>query len=73
MEARFGKLRISPAIRYTRWGNDTPGAPSTFLNEVEALVGFAFQPDFRKLERVGHSRKGSAGLFNNGFAFLGTS
>lgn len=43
VEARLGKLRISPAIRYTRWGQPrSPQGGGTFRNEVQALVGFAF-------------------------------
>ena len=46
VEVGFGKLKISPAVRYTRWGNERAATnrfrPSTFLNEVECLAGFSF-------------------------------
>ena len=43
VEARLGKLKISPAVRYTRWGNErSVEGGSTFRNQVESLVTFAF-------------------------------
>ena len=46
VEARLARLKISPAIRYTRWARErSPQSPfqsSTFLNEVECLVGLSF-------------------------------
>jgi hypothetical protein len=43
IEARLGRIKISPAVRYTRWGRErTPNGGGISLNEVETLVGFAF-------------------------------
>jgi hypothetical protein len=43
IEAHLGKLKIAPAIRYTRWGSDrSPQGGGVFRNEVQALVGLSF-------------------------------
>ncbi len=46
LEAALGKLKISPAIRYTRWAEERSPRnafrAATFLNEVESLVAFSF-------------------------------
>ena len=43
VQARLGKLKISPAVRYTGWGKArSPQGGGTFRNEVETLVGFSF-------------------------------
>lgn len=46
VEARFGKLKISPAARYTRWAEGSAGnadwSGGPFLNQVQLLVGFSF-------------------------------
>lgn len=43
LEGRAGRLKISPAIRYTGWGKErSPQGGGTFRNEVETVVGFAF-------------------------------
>ena len=42
MEARFKKLKISPAVRYTRWEKErTPQGGGIFRNELETLIGFS--------------------------------
>jgi hypothetical protein len=45
LEAKILKLRITPQLRFTRWGGDSPSmifaAPRTSLNQVEFLVGFS--------------------------------
>jgi len=42
VEARWGKVRISPALRYTRWANDQTMASSTNRNQIEAIIGFSY-------------------------------
>ena len=49
LEARVGKVKISPMVRYTRWAKERspepPQAPShrsTFLNQMQCLLAFSF-------------------------------
>jgi hypothetical protein len=55
VELKFWKLRVAPAVRYTRWGSDAPSCPNSNgivscspsfppsnRNQVELLVGFSF-------------------------------
>ncbi len=47
VEARLlGRLKISPALRYTRWArerfSENPFRTATFLNQAECLVGISF-------------------------------
>jgi hypothetical protein len=43
VQAHLGRLKISPAIRYTRWGEErSPQGGGTFRNEVETLIGLSF-------------------------------
>jgi hypothetical protein len=46
VEARFGKIRISPMVRYTRWAKErsqqAPSGRSTFLNQVQVLAAVSF-------------------------------
>jgi len=44
VEAHLLLFRITPQIRYTRWGSDQPGSPSlTNQNEAQLLVSFSFR------------------------------
>jgi hypothetical protein len=40
LEIRARMLRISPAVRYTRWGRDKLYAAPTQLNQLELVAGF---------------------------------
>jgi hypothetical protein len=46
LEARFGKVKISPMVRYTRWAKErspqSTSERSMFLNQLQALVAFSF-------------------------------
>jgi len=42
LETRVGRMRITPAIRYTHWAPDRPPFRGPFRNQAEALVGFSF-------------------------------
>jgi hypothetical protein len=42
VEMRVRKLKIAPAIRYTRWGPDQFPGSSERLNQAEFLTGFSF-------------------------------
>jgi len=45
VEARLRKLKIAPAVRYTRWAPDHfqfGQPPRSFLNQAEFVVGFSF-------------------------------
>lgn len=43
VEARFGRLRIAPAVRYTHWAPDSAQGRSLALrNQAALLVGFTF-------------------------------
>jgi hypothetical protein len=40
IETSWGRLRVTPQVRYTRWASD--GDPETFVNQAQILIGFAF-------------------------------
>ncbi|MFY9727141.1 MAG: hypothetical protein WB579_05295 [Bryobacteraceae bacterium] len=45
VETHLSKIRIAPAVRYTRWAPDhfqLGQPPRSFLNQAEFLVGFSF-------------------------------
>jgi hypothetical protein len=42
VEARLGKVRISPAVRYTQWANDQTPATPTNRNQIEAIIGISY-------------------------------
>jgi hypothetical protein len=42
VEAKWGKVRISPTLRYTRWTNDQTTASPTNRNQIEALIGISY-------------------------------
>jgi hypothetical protein len=42
VEAKWGKVRISPTLRYTRWTNDQTTASPTNRNQFEALIGISY-------------------------------
>ena len=46
LEAKIVKIKVTPQIRFTRWGSDSPAsifaAPQTNANQAEFLVGFSF-------------------------------
>ena len=42
VQPRSGKIKISPAVRYTRWATDRALNTRTNRNQVELVVGFSF-------------------------------
>jgi hypothetical protein len=42
VETRWGKVRISPALRYSRWTTDHAPASHTNRNQVEAIIGVSY-------------------------------
>lgn len=43
VEARAGRLKISPALRYSRWAADSPrGGSHTLQNQLALVAGFSF-------------------------------
>jgi len=41
VEAKWGKVQLSPALRYTRWAIDQTATP-TNRNQIEAIIGFSY-------------------------------
>jgi hypothetical protein len=41
VEAKWGKVRISPTLRYTWWANDQTATP-TNRKQIEAIIGFSY-------------------------------
>ncbi len=42
VEVRWGKVRISPTLRYSRWANDQTTASPTNRNQIEAIIGISY-------------------------------
>jgi len=42
VEIKWGQVRISPALRYSRWANDQTTASPTNRNQVEAIIGLSY-------------------------------
>jgi hypothetical protein len=42
VEVKWGKVRMSPALRYTRWTTDQAPASPTNRNQVEAIIGVSY-------------------------------
>lgn len=63
-EARIGRLRLSPEIRYTHWGSDrnynTPYHAVSYQNQVEFLTGLPTVPAM-----AGSSQRSGGGLWSH--------
>jgi hypothetical protein len=42
VEAKWGKVRILPALRYTRWTNDQTNSSPTNRNQIETVIGISY-------------------------------